>query len=297
MDEIEKYKSLKEQLDEIDNKIYYDAFDNLFNSRLNLLIGMWKKGQIVSTYRGVKVLTFYQLEEETGRSHNHLKRWNDLYEKYPELNEYIEKYAKPRAEAWTNKILNPKKENKSEELPLPEGKFSIIYADPPWPVESIILDDKWTSGIEDKYPTMTVEEIKELKIPLISAENCSLFIWTTHSFLPDCLEVIKSWGFKYFCTITWNKHSGWTHYGFHKMTEFLLYAYKGKININTEGKAIPTLIEEVKTYHSKKPDSIRELLELKTPDLTSKDRLELFARNIYENWTCWGNEIIIEEDE
>ena len=176
--------------------------------------------------------------------------------------------------------------------PLPDGKFNVIYADPAWPVGSIVMD-KWESPIDDKYKTMSIEEIKNLPIQNLSAENCSLFIWTTHSFLPDCLDIIKIWGFKYFCLITWNKGSGWTQFGFHKMTEFLLFAYKGKMNIDQYGKAIPTLINENKTYHSKKPDSIRELIKSKTPD----GRLELFARDKYEGWTSWGNEIKIIDNE
>jgi len=171
---------------------------------------------------------------------------------------------------------------------LPNGKYSVIYADPAWPVGSIVMD-KWVSPIDDKYPTMSIREIKDLKVSDITAEDCSLFIWTTHSFLPDCLDIIKEWGFKYFCLITWNKGSGWTQNGFHKMTEFLLFAYKGKMNINQYGKAIPTLISENKTYHSKKPDSIRELIKSKTPE----GRLELFARDNYDGWESWGNEIKI----
>ena len=174
---------------------------------------------------------------------------------------------------------------------LPEGKYKVIYADPPWPVGSIVMD-KWESPIDDKYPTMSIDDIKKLPIVELSAEDCSLFIWTTHSFLPDCLTIINEWGFKYFCLITWNKGSGWTQFGFHKMTEFLLFAYKGKMNIDQYGKAIPTLISENKTYHSKKPDSIRELIKSKTPE----GRLELFARDEYKGWESWGNQIKIKED-
>lgn len=171
----------------------------------------------------------------------------------------------------------------------PLGKYSVIYADPAWPVGSIVMD-KWVSPIDDKYPTMSIDDIKKMPINELAADNCSLFMWTTHSFLPDSLDIIKAWGFKYFCLITWNKGSGWTQNGFHKMTEFLLFAYKGKMNVDQYGKAIPTLISENKTFHSKKPDSIRDLIKSKTPD----KRLELFARDKYDGWEAWGNEIKID---
>jgi N6-adenosine-specific RNA methylase IME4 len=175
---------------------------------------------------------------------------------------------------------------KSETPDLPKGKYSVIYADPAWPVGSIVMD-KWISPIDDKYPTMSIEDIKRLSIKELTAEDCSLFLWTTHSFLPDALDIIKEWGFKYFFLIKWNKGNGWTQNGFHKMTEFLLFAYKGKMNVDQYGKAIPTLINENKTYHSKKPDSIRELIKSKTPE----GRLELFAREKFDGWEAWGNEI------
>jgi len=168
----------------------------------------------------------------------------------------------------------------------PEGKYAVIYADPPWPVGSMVMD-KWESPIEEKYPTMSIEEIKQLPIKELAAEQCSLFLWTTHTFLPDALKLIEEWGFKYFCCITWDKGNGWTQNGFHKRTEFLLYAYKGGINVNQYGDAIPTLIFEQKTYHSKKPDIIRDMIKNKTPE----PRIELFARGYYDGWEVWGNEV------
>lgn len=168
----------------------------------------------------------------------------------------------------------------------PEGKYAVIYADPPWPVGSMVMD-KWESPIEEKYPTMSIEEIRQLPIKELAAEQCSLFLWTTHTFLPDALKLIEEWGFKYFCCITWDKGNGWTQNGFHKRTEFLLYAYKGGMNVNQYGDAIPTLIFEQKTYHSKKPDTIRDMIKNKTPE----PRIELFARGHYDGWEVWGNEV------
>ncbi len=169
---------------------------------------------------------------------------------------------------------------------IPQGKYSVIYTDPPWPVGSIDLG-KWQNPIDAKYPTMNIDEIKRLPVTSTAADDCSLFMWTTHTFLPDALAIIKHWGFKYHCLITWDKGGGWTQFGFHRMTEFLVYAYQGRMNVDQSGKAIPTLISEKKTYHSKKPDSIRELIEKKTPG----PRLEMFARDKYEGWVSWGNQV------
>lgn len=165
-------------------------------------------------------------------------------------------------------------------------KYHVIYADPPWPVESIVMD-KWQSPIEDKYPTMTIEEISALPVRNISAEVCSLFLWTTHAFLHDALHIIDRWGFKYFCIITWDKGGGWTQNGFHKRTELLLYSYKGKMNVDQFGESIPTIIYEDKKEHSRKPDSIRKLIE----DKIVGNKIEMFARAKFDGWDAWGNEV------
>jgi N6-adenosine-specific RNA methylase IME4 len=187
------------------------------------------------------------------------------------------------------KAMERKEEAKKKEpLPIPEGKYNVIYLDPPWPVGSIVMD-KWESPIEDKYPTMSLEEIEALPVRDLANNNCSLFMWTTHTFLPAALKIIDKWGFKYHCLITWDKGNGWTQFGFNKRTEFLIYAYVGKMNIDPYGKAIPTLISEPKTYHSKKPDIIRKMIEEKVP----APRLEMFARDKYDGWTVWGNEEVL----
>ena len=175
---------------------------------------------------------------------------------------------------------------KRETPELPSGKYRVIYADPPWPVDSMILD-KWESPLDDKYQTMTIDEIKALNVEAIAADDCSLFLWTTHTYLREAFDVIEAWGFKYHCCITWDKASGWSLCGFHRMTEFCLYAYRGKINVNQSGEFIPTLIEEKKRKHSQKPDLMYKLIESNTPE----PRTELFARIQRSGWASWGNQI------
>ena len=165
-------------------------------------------------------------------------------------------------------------------------KYHVIYADPPWPISETQWD-KWDSPITDKYPTMTIDEIKNLPVKSISAENCSLFMWTTNTFLHEAFHIIESWGFKYYCTVVWDKGGGWTQDGFHKNAEFLLFGYKGKMIIEQTGESIPTVFSEKKQEHSKKPNSIRKLIESKIIG----NRLEMFAREKYTGWDSWGNEV------
>jgi site-specific DNA-methyltransferase (adenine-specific) len=167
--------------------------------------------------------------------------------------------------------------------------YKTIYADPPWNIGSIVLDKgKWTSPLSDKYPTMSLTEIKNLSVVNLADEKCSLFLWCTHTSLPWALEVMTAWGFKYYCVITWDKGSGWSQHGFHKRTEMLLFGYRGGINLNQRGEFIPTLLTEKKTTHSTKPIIARTFIESNAP----APRIELFARRKLEGWDCWGNEVV-----
>lgn len=205
---------------------------------------------------------------------------------------HIEKIKEEKRELTTAGVLRLGQQIKSDntkktiiELPK-DGKYNVIVVDPPWPIGSFVLD-KWHSPINEKYNTMDIEEIKNVNVVSLANDICSLFLWTTHSFLKDALDIIDMWGFKYFCCITWDKGGGWSSNGFHKRTELCLYAYRGGININQTGKYIPTIIYEKKTRHSAKPIIFDELILTNTPE----PRIELFAREKKEGFTVWGNEI------
>jgi len=74
-------------------------------------------------------------------------------------------------------------------------KYDIIYADPPWKYESKYGSDM--KKITDHYPVMTLKQIQQLPVKEIAKDTALLFIWVTDSHLPEGIEVIKSWGFKY----------------------------------------------------------------------------------------------------
>jgi len=177
---------------------------------------------------------------------------------------------------------------------LPEGKYAVLYADPPWDIGSIVLE-KWESPLDDKYPTMTLEKLKELKdekerkVQDLSAEDCVCFMWTTLTVLPDALELLDAWGFKYHITLTWDKNGGWSSNGFFRKSELILVGYKGKLSnvIKQEGEYIPTVFFESKTSHSTKPQKMYEYIE----ERTMGKKIELFARNKRAGWDAWGNQL------
>ena len=228
-----------------------------------------------------------QIAEDLQIGRREIYRSIQFYEKYPDLSKLCPPQTQLSWDYIKNKLLPIPKKRKFMPPPLPDKIYSVIYVDPPWDIGSIILDEKWTSPIEDKYQTLSLDEIKSIEVENICAADCSLFLWTTQSFLVNSFNVIRSWGFKYHCCITWDKGSGWTQNGFHWRTEFCLYAYKGLINIEQTGEAIPTIITEPSRKHSKKPDVMYELIENNTPE----SRIELFARHIRPGWDVWGDEV------
>jgi 16S rRNA G966 N2-methylase RsmD len=79
--------------------------------------------------------------------------------------------------------------------PLPEGKFSVIYADPPWRYEAGTINPE--RDIENQYPTLTLDEIKAIPVQAIAAVDCVLFLWSPAPKNEEAMQVINAWGFVY----------------------------------------------------------------------------------------------------
>ena len=173
-------------------------------------------------------------------------------------------------------------------MELPKKKYKIIYADPPW---KIGLFSKTVRPLQKEFPykQMSLEEIKNLPIKdIVDKSGCHLFLWTTQSYLPFTFEIIEAWGFKYHCTLTWNKTFGFVPFSFMWSTEFCLYAQLKNKWIKPAKFGIKTLITEKPKGHSRKPDLMRKLILEYAGDLP---RIELFARDKIEGWDVFGDEV------
>lgn len=171
-------------------------------------------------------------------------------------------------------------------------KFDVIYADPPWQYQA--YHDRGRCATSH-YNTLKLGDICKLDVQSIAEENCTLFLWVTFPCLEEGLKVIKEWGFKYktlgFCWAKRNKKQKDTWFwglGFWTRSnpELCLIATKG--TPQREHKGIHSLVATPVERHSKKPDEVRKRIELLMGD---KKRVELFAREQHEGWTCVGNEI------
>lgn len=161
-------------------------------------------------------------------------------------------------------------------------KYQIIYADPPWRYTHAVKNRQ----IENHYPTMALSEIKAINIP--SEKNSVLFLWATTGKLPECLEVMKAWGYEYKSSMVWDKEIIGMGYWFRGRHEFLLVGTKGKFSPPPQPLRVSSVYQEKRTKHSKKPNHIRDLIHKWYPQHL---KIELFARQKTEGWDVWGNEV------
>lgn len=174
-----------------------------------------------------------------------------------------------------------------EPPPLPKGKYTVIYADPPWQYDFSKSDSR---EIENQYPTMTVEEICDLDIESITAPNCVLFLWATSPKLTEAFRVIDAWGFKYKTCAIWDKQKIGMGYYFRQQHELLLVATVGSPAAPPAESRLSSVIAAPRGEHSAKPPAVYEAIESMYPP-SEKTHIELFVREKKRaKWKSWGNQ-------
>lgn len=188
--------------------------------------------------------------------------------------------------------------------PLPDKKYEIIYADPPW---AYYGSQNKMGAAGNHYNTMSIDELKALDIKSIVADKSVCFMWATSSTLPHVADVMKSWGFN-FNNVAWvwakTRKDGQLMgaagtrptYVKPNNIEYLcvgstqkrgLSPWKG---VSDAGANMVQLVQEPRLAHSQKPERFRELIMELTGD---RSRIELFARRAAdENWDVWGNQAV-----
>jgi hypothetical protein len=106
--------------------------------------------------------------------------------------------------------------------------------------------------------------------------------------LPQALEVMAAWGFRYRSHVVWAKDRAGTGYWFRNKHEILLVGVRGAIPAPAPGSQWPSLIEAPVGEHSAKPEAFLELIERYFPTLA---KIELNRRGAPRpGWAAWGNE-------
>ena len=176
-------------------------------------------------------------------------------------------------------------------IPLPNKKYKVILADPPWSFKNYSKKGEKRNA-NRHYETMSLADIKNLPIQKIADDDCILFLWITGPLLDKAFDVISEWGFTYKTIgFTWIKENMksptlfmgggyWTR----SNSEICLLATKGKPK--RIGKNVMQPIISPRRQHSRKPDEIRERIER----LVDGPYIELFARTESKTWDVWGLE-------
>ena len=174
-------------------------------------------------------------------------------------------------------------------------KYSTILADPPWRFEHRTGKASPEYSKNFKYQTMDLKDIKLLPVDYIASTQSHLYLWVPNALLPEGMEVLHAWGFKYKSYLLWVKTkngggidgSGCGFY-FRNATEIILFGIKGKNNRTLPpARSTTNVIEARKRGHSQKPHELYDLIE----KCSNGPYIELFAREKRPNWAAWGNEI------
>ncbi|MDR0829374.1 MAG: transcriptional regulator [Prevotellaceae bacterium] len=186
---------------------------------------------------------------------------------------------------------------------LPEKKYDIIYADPPWDYGGKMQFDKsgrkdfninWRNDIfisaaNFKYPTLKTKELKQIPIYEIAKDDCLLFMWVTNPHLAQGIELGQAWGFEYkTVAFVWDKMNH--NPGQYTMSycELCLVFKRGRIPTPRGSRNEKQLIRMPRGEHSEKPMEALKAIERMFP---TQERIELFARHKPENWDVWGLDV------
>lgn len=192
-------------------------------------------------------------------------------------------------------------------MTLETGGYQIILADPPWRYG---FSRSKGRGIESKYPTMKLEDIKALDVQsLCAAEGAVLFLWATAPKLPEALEVMAAWGFDYITNDVWVKLPPDRHraqlsladcmepepsrrmgmgYWYRQRHEHILLGRSRKFSPPDPARRFESVFFDNIAKHSRKPPIARQRIEAMFPEAR---RVELFAREGVAGWDAWGNTI------
>jgi N6-adenosine-specific RNA methylase IME4 len=173
-----------------------------------------------------------------------------------------------------------------KQIAMPQKSYGVILADPPWQFTPRSDETGMDRAADNHYQTMGTDAIAALTLP--AAPDCVCFLWATVPMLPEALRVLEAWGFSYKSNFAWIKDKDGTGFWSRNRHELLLIGAKGTIPAPAHGEQYSSVIEAPRGEHSAKPFVVHEMIETMFPTLP---RIELFAREKFEGWESWGNEV------
>ena len=177
--------------------------------------------------------------------------------------------------------------------PLPEQRYAVIYADPPWDYKGQLQHAGPGSGDSGgavrHFPTVTTRDLMELPVAGIAEPDAVLFLWATSPHLDQAIELGKAWGFAWATVaFVWDKQRvNPGHYTL-SQCELCLVFKRGRIPQPRGRRDIRQLVSEPRGRHSEKPDEVRTRIAEMFP---TQSKIELFARSAAAGWDTWGEDV------
>lgn len=202
------------------------------------------------------------------------------------------------------------------------SKFQVIVADPPFSFSDSLKMSDVKRGADSNYVTMTIQQIKDMKVKQIADSNGAILaLWVPSSLLQEGLDIMKSWGFNHKQTYIWVKTKkdpfislikSAKHLSkdiFSMLSEFnmsnilnfgmgrlfrqtheicLVGTNNNKIYKLLQNKSQRSVCFSKNVRHSAKPEDLQDSLDLM---FNGCNKIELFARRQKNGWVCLGNEV------
>lgn len=191
-----------------------------------------------------------------------------------------------------------------------QGKYRIIYADPPWK-----LNDDWMDRLKigsgsgthfqmsnvakGHYDLLDDQQICDYRpgdgsrsVKELADKNAVLFMWVTAPMLEHCFPIIEAWGFTYKTLFVWDKVKH--NVGFYNSVraELLLICTRGTCTPDAERSINSVQSIERSNKHSEKPEEFYDIIESM---YDHGRKLELFSRGkTRPGWDADGNEIDVQ---
>ena len=178
-------------------------------------------------------------------------------------------------------------------LPSVDGGWPTVLADPPWRFTNRTGKVAPEHRRLDRYDTMTQAEICALPVADVAADRSHLYLWVPNALLPEGLEVMRAWGYRYMSNLVWAKRrkdggpdGRGVGFYYRNTTELVLFGVRGRMRTLAPARSQVNIIETRKREHSRKPDELYGIIEACSPG----PWLELFARYPRSGWSVWGDE-------
>lgn len=167
------------------------------------------------------------------------------------------------------------------EIAEPEGFYSVLVIDPPWPYGTKYDSDGRRAA--NPYPEMSLDELQAMELP--AADDCVLWLWTTHKFMRHAFGLLDAWGFRDVAILTWVKDRMGLGTWLRSQSEFCIMAVKGRPTIHLTNQT--TVIHGPMREHSRKPDEFYAMVDA----LCVGRKLDYFSREQREGWEQAGNDV------